>query len=62
VEAADHLLKTNNPHRVFNGTALSRDKFTQHLPVHIRQPTIDTVVAIRQPCMVNAEQMEHRRV
>ena len=35
-----------------------RQQFLQHLPVHVGQPIIPTLEAERQPCVIEAQQVQ----
>ena len=49
------VLPVNNPRAL-------RDQRIHHLPRDIRKPEIPTLEFVRQPCVVEAQQLQHRGV
>src|SRR5262249_18428795 len=44
------------------GPGRSRQDLPDHLAMHVRQPVVPPSVAVRQPGVVDAHQVQHRRV
>src|SRR5438445_11845486 len=53
---------TRRKFTVWNLPEPSGQNAVHHLTVHVRQPALDTVVVVRQPLVVQAEQVKNGRV
>src|SRR5947209_19399856 len=55
-------IRTGSPTGVLRGSALLSEQLFHHIPMHVREPVVAPLEAVRQPRVVEPEQVQDRRL